>query len=203
MDSGSMGRGLGGRGTNRLFSLPRLAREHYQGDAVVHWTMSMAQRKTGWLNESFHLSFREIMLHAAAREGLLCPTYCLLPDHMHLVWMGLRRDSDQRNGIKFLREHLAELLRPHRFQHQPYDHVLKNEERGRETFPTVCFYVIDNARAANLVENAKDWPFAGAIVPGYPKLHPLETRFWPLFWKLYLAARNPDAGHILRPPRLG
>jgi hypothetical protein len=50
------------------------------------------------------------------------------------------------------------------------------------------------------LQHAKDWPFAGAIVPGYPELHPLEEDFWLLFWKLYLAARAPDAGDIKRPP---
>src|SRR5262245_5348867 len=80
---------------NRAFYLPRLPREYYQADAVVHWTLAIMHREHGWLNESFHFAFRELLLHAAAREGLLCPTYCLMPDHLHLVWMGLRLDSDQ------------------------------------------------------------------------------------------------------------
>ena len=190
-----------GQGTNRSFYLPRLPREYYQGDAVVHWTLPMALRATGWLDELFHARFREIMLHAAAREGLFCPTYCLMPEHIHLVWMGLRRDSDQRNGMKFLREHLGPVLRPHRFQHQAHDHVLREEERQRRAFAKVCFYVIDNARVAGLVKHPRDWAFAGAVVPGYPVLHPLADDFWPLFWKLHLAARAPDAGDIKRPAK--
>jgi len=59
---------LDGQGTDRSFYLPRLPREHYQGDAVVHWTMPIAERGTGWLNESFHARFREMMLHSAARD---------------------------------------------------------------------------------------------------------------------------------------
>jgi len=194
------GNRLLGQGTNRSFYLPRLPREYYQGDAVVHWTMAVALRGTGWLNETFHARFREVMLHAAAREGLSCPTYCLMPDHIHLVWMGLRRDTDQRNGMKFLREYVGKLLRQHHFQHQPHDHVLREEQRKKQAFSKVCFYVIDNARVAELVKHPKDWPFAGAVVPGYPELHPLEEDFWPLFWKLYPAARAPDAGDIKRPP---
>ena len=191
---------LRGSGTNRSFYLPRLPREHYQSDAVIHWTMPVAQRGTGWLNESFHARFREIMLHAAAREGLFCPTYCLMPDHIHLVWMGLRRDSDQRNGMKFLREHVGTLLRPHRFQHQAHDHILREEQRRRNVFATVCFYILDNPRRAKLVTRPKDWSYAGALVPGFPEMYLLEEDFWPLFWKLYHVARAPDAGDIKRPP---
>ncbi len=54
-----------GEGTNRSFYLPRLSREFYEGDAVVHWTMPIALRGTGWLDDMFHARFREIMLHAA------------------------------------------------------------------------------------------------------------------------------------------
>ena len=68
--------------------LPRLPREYYQGDAMVHWTLPTFDRATGWLSDGFHARFRELMLHAAAREGLFCPTYCLMSDHLHLVWMG-------------------------------------------------------------------------------------------------------------------
>jgi putative transposase len=189
-----------GKGANRRFYLPRLPREHYQGDAVVHWTLPVALRGSGWLNELFHARFREMLLQTAAREGLFCPTYCLMPDHMHLVWMGLRLDSDQRNGIKFLREHVGKLLHPHRFQHQSHDHVLREEQRKKQTFSKVCVYILDNARVANLVMPANDWAFAGAVVPGYPQLHPLGEDFWPLFWKLYQAARASDAGSIKRPP---
>ena len=187
-----------GHGTNRTFYLPRLAREHYVGDAVVHWTLPIALRGKGWLDDAFHSRFREIMLHAAAREGLFCPTYCLMPDHIHLVWMGLRRDSDQRNGMKFLREHLGSALLPRRFQHQAHDHVLREEERKQDTFARVCFYILANPVRAKFIKESDRWPFCGAVVPGYPVLHPLEEDFWPIFWKLYCASRSPDAGNINR-----
>src|SRR5437870_2584171 len=116
---------------NRRFYLPRLPREYYQGDAVVHWTLPIFHRRQGWLDERFHSAFREMLLHTAAREGLFCPTYCLMPDHLHLVWMGLRPDSDQLNGMAFLRAHLEPKLAPQKFQQQGHDHVLKEEERRR------------------------------------------------------------------------
>jgi hypothetical protein len=191
---------LHGQGVNRPFHLPRLPREYYQGDAVVHWTLPIAMRRTGWLTENFHSRFREIMLHAAAREGLFCPVYCLMPEHLHLVWMGLRLDTDQRNGMKFLREQLGPALRPHRFQHLPHDHVLREHERKRNAFASVCHYILENPFKAELIPRGENWPFCGAVVPGYPTLHPLREDFWPKFWKLYVAQRAPDAGQIKKPP---
>ncbi len=185
---------------NRAFYLPRLPREYYQGDAVVHWTLPISHRRQGWLDERFHAAFRELMLHAAAREGLLCPTYCLMPDHLHLVWTGLRLDTDQRNGMAFLRTRLEPKLAPKKFQHQAHDHVLKEEERRHDAFARACNYILENPLQAELVKHANDWPFSGAVLPGYPTLHPLRDDFWPKFWTLYAQARQPDAGKIHRSP---
>ena len=95
---------------NRAFYLPRLPREYYRGDSVVHWTLPISHRRVGWLDERFHSVFRE------------------------------------------------------------------------------------------LVKHPREWPFSGAVVLGYPTLHPLQEDFWPKFWKLYAQAKHPDAGNIRRPP---
>ena len=182
--------------------LPRLRREFYQADAVVFWTMPIAHRARGWLSESFHAAFREMMLHTAMREGLLCPAYCLMPDHLHLVWMGLRRESDQRNGAKFFRAQLSRCLVPARFERQAYDHVLKPEERQRHAFSVACAdYVLLNPLKAGLVKTPGDWPYLGAVVPGYPRLNPLDGEYWPWLWKHYWAAREPGIERRVLPPR--
>jgi putative transposase len=92
--------------SNHPGRLPRLPREYYQGDAFVHWSLSVHDRATSWLKDKFHNHFHGLMLHTAAREGLFCPVYCLMPDHLHLIWLGLRLDTDQTNGMAFLRTYL-------------------------------------------------------------------------------------------------
>jgi REP element-mobilizing transposase RayT len=182
-------------------NLPRLERHFYQGHAVVFWTNTLEERARGWLTKDFHSAFRELMFHAAAREELYCPAYCLMPDHLHLIWMGMRRESDQLNGMKFLRMGLESALGGGRqWQHQPHDHVLREKERMRNAFASFCFYTLANPVRAELVKSEKDWPYIGAIVPGYPTLHPLEDGYWQLFWKLYLVRRNTEPPPLLTPP---
>lgn len=171
--------------------LPRLKREFYQADAVVFWTLPIAHCATGWLTDSFHASFREVMLHAASREGLLCPTYCLMPDHLHFVWLGIQKECDQRNGMKFLRAQLGKKLKPFSFQHQAHDHVLSETERKRDAFAKVCGYSLMNPVKAGLVSRVEDWKYFGAIIPGYPDVAPLDEMFWPWFWRHYLKEREP------------
>jgi REP element-mobilizing transposase RayT len=185
---------------NRTFFLPRLPREYYQADAVVHWTLTVSNRGRGWLGPELHVQFRELLFHTAAREGLLCPIYCLMPDHIHLVWMGLRRDTDQFNGMAFLRTHLEPVLKTARFQHQAQDNVLRQEERRRDAFARVCFYIAANPVRAGLMTTTEVWPYTGCVVPGYPKLNPVAEDFWPAFWKIYPKLRSADAGNLNRPP---
>ncbi|HMJ90027.1 MAG TPA: hypothetical protein VK530_09435, partial [Candidatus Acidoferrum sp.] len=139
--------------------------------------------------------------HTAAREGLLCPIYCLMPDHIHLVWMGLRRASDQRNGMAFLRTYLEPQLAPAKFQPQAQDEVLKEEARKRNAFAKVCFYIRANPVRAGLIHESEEWPYVGCVVPGYPELSPYEEVFWPKFWQIYAKVREADAGNIIRQKR--
>jgi putative transposase len=181
--------------------LPRLDKRHYSGHAVVFWTNTLEERSRGWLTPAFHARFREIMLHAAVREHLCCPAYCLMPDHLHLVWMGLRRESNQINAMKFLRTQLEPALGSGRkWQHQPHDHVLREEERRRNAFASFCFYTLANPVRAGLVKKEGDWPYFGALIPGYPDLHPLEEGYWQLFWKLYVKQREAEMPPPSTPP---
>jgi putative transposase len=185
---------------NRAFYLPRLARGHYQADAVVFWTLTVFDKAKGWLIPAFHQRFQDLMLHAAAREDLVYPVYCLMPDHLHLVWMGLRLDSDQTNGMVFLRTYLEPELSPAKFQPQPQDEVLRAERRKRNAFAKVCFYIAANPVRAKLIGEREIWPFTGCIIPGYPKLNPLDEDYWSKFWRIFAKLRQPDAGNIKRPP---
>jgi hypothetical protein len=181
-----------------MHHLPRLDPEYYRGFAAVLWTITLKRRATGWLDPLFHASFREWLLHAAAREQLFCPTYVLMPDHIHVFWLGLKLASDQRNAMRCLRKHLqAELTRrsahsvQFELQKQSHDRVLRQKDRTRGALSGACFYVLDNPRRKGLVSHPRDWPYLGAIVPGYPFMHPLAEDFWPLFWEFYTAQRDP------------
>jgi putative transposase len=178
--------------------LPRLSSDHYRSFAVVLWTITLQGRTRGWLDKNFHLYFRELLLHAAARESVFCPAYVLMPDHLHLVWMGMSANTDQRNAMRFLRRHLQLELSARSnaesafaLQKQSHDHVLREQDRERDAFQHVCFYVLDNPRRAGFVTTASDWEFLGAVIPGYPVLDPLGPDYWECYWKLYWQLRNP------------
>ena len=128
------------------------------------------------------------MLHVATREHLLCPIYTLMPDHLHLIWIGCCTGSDQRAASKFLRKHFAPRIAPLEFQHQPHDHVLREDERERVAFSLTCDYIAQNPVRKVLVVQPGEWPFTGCVVPGYPDLYPWSEGFWEIFWRVFNAS---------------
>jgi len=164
-----------------------LSREYYQGNAFVLWNMTVAQRATGWLNVEFHLRFRELQLHALARHALICPAYCLMPDHIHAFWIGLSERSDQFLAARFLRRHVNAWMERvgMSLQKQAWDVVLKERERERGAVNSTIFYIAENPVRKGLVAKAEDWPFSGVQIPGYPEIDWRSADFRERFWSIY------------------
>ncbi len=187
--------------------LRRLSAGAYQGIAQVHWSLTIADRKRGWLDAEFHFRFRELLAHTTSRYGLCCPIYCLMPDHLHLLLFGWRDESDQRVAMKFLRKHLNALLayrsgsrqtsddstnRHFQLQKQAYDHVLRKEEASPDAISDVATYIRDNPVRAGLCQTSQDYLFAGCLVPGYPELDIDTDDFWVRFWRVYRHLRESE-----------
>jgi len=179
--------------------LPRLPRPFYQADSTVHWTLTTDRRDPLGLNGPLHLQFREILLHACCRHHLLCPAYCLMPDHIHLVWIGLHPSSDQLNAMAFLRTHFSRAIAPARFQHQAYDSVYRESNGNVDTVRRWIEYAVLNPVMDKQASQPEDWPWMGSMVPGIPRIHPLEARFWELFGRLRNERRDPACDRHVRP----
>jgi hypothetical protein len=181
--------------------LRRLDRSHYQGLAIVHWSHTVEERKTGWLDDGFHAGFREILIHAGFLHGLFCPSYCLMPDHFHVVWSGLREDSDQLTAATWMRRRVNALLAKDgcQLQKQAYDRVLRDSDRDRFAFEKLVGYVFMNPDRASLVgEGAprSDWKWRDSILPAYPEVcwqQSSPDSYWDLYWKLYHRAIDSEA----------
>src|ERR1700679_401008 len=102
--------------------------------------------------------------------------------------------------MAFLRTYLEPELAPAKFQPQSYDEVLREEQRKRNAFAKVCFYIAANPKRSGFIDEKGPWPFTGCVIPGYPRLNPADDNFWPKFWRIYSKLRQPDAGNIKRPP---
>jgi REP element-mobilizing transposase RayT len=108
-----------------------------------------------------------------------------MPDHGHFLLVGYDHRAKQRLAVRWLRREWNRLLSPLALQHQPYDSVLREENRSRAAFAEAASYILQNPVRAGLVEDWSDWSFSGAIFPGYPHLDPRKEFFWSDFWKAH------------------
>ncbi len=115
--------------------------------------------------------------------------YCLMPDHLHFLWMGLRREADQRLGARFLRKHVNRIVgfSGCKLQKQPYDNILRERDRERDAFAKVAWYIRANPLRAGLVASEDElasYPYSGCLVPGYPELDITGADYWQRLWRI-------------------
>ncbi|MCO6047885.1 hypothetical protein NG895_28605 [Aeoliella sp. ICT_H6.2] len=182
------------RPTERRDYLKRLPPGYYRAQAYVHWSLTVEGRRQGWLKPVFYYRFRELLTHTAFRYEICCPIFCCMPDHFHLLWLGISDDTDQRVAMKFFRRHLNATLKAVGFelQSQGHDHVLTEEQREKDAFETVVEYVARNPERAGLVQvdAFRDYPYTSCLLPGYPEIKPFTDNHWPTFWRVYSHLRQ-------------
>jgi len=103
-------------------------------------------------------------LRAADRHDMALAAYCFMPDHVHLLALGLASTSDamrfiamakQLSGYRYARTRSARL-----WQRYVWDRVLRSQE---DTL-TVIRYILENPVRAGLVERALDYPYSGSAM---------------------------------------
>jgi hypothetical protein len=111
-----------------------------------------------------------------------------------MLWIGIDDRSDQLKASKYIRKQLGVPLSKLGFelQHQPYDHVLQDEERQESAFQNIIEYIAQNPERKGLVPAGgfRDYKYTGCLIPGYPELEIWQDDFWPRFWRTYSFLRR-------------
>jgi len=181
--------------------LKRLPVEFYRGSAWAHWTLGVENRRTGWLDARLLYRFRELLTHTAFRYQIACPIYCLMPDHVHLLWAGLAEGTNQLFAMKHFRKSMNDTLRRIgvEFQRQAYDHVLQDSECERRAIEEVAEYIARNPERKNLVgiDAFAKYPYTGCLLPGAPQLKLFQSQGWSEVWTTMSFLRRTE---VFRKP---
>jgi len=156
-------------------------------DVVYHVLNRANARMTLFHDDGDYTAFARVLTQACARVSLRLLTYCVMPNHWHLVvWP--RHDGDPSRFMNWLT--LTHTQRWHQHRHTVGEgHVYQ----GRfKSFPvetsayllTVCRYVERNPVRAGLVERAEQWRWSSAGTRGsvplqeWPMERPTEWLPW-------------------------
>jgi len=74
---------------------------------------------------------------------------------------------------------------PTQWQRQAHDHVVTLDERETGIYQDTIHYILQNPVRARIVEDWREYPYIGALIPGYPRLDRSDPEFNERFWKIY------------------
>lgn len=128
---------------------------------LVYHVLNRANSRTRLFDkDGDYEAFQRVMAAARERVPMRILSYCVMPNHWHMV-LWPRRDGDLSEFVGWLS--LTHTQRWHAHRHSAgSDHVYQGRFKSFviETdahFLTVCRYVERNAVRAKLVERAEDW----------------------------------------------
>ena len=165
--------------------------ERFNEPIIIFLTVCAKDRKPVLATSTVHAGLREAWQTTSQwRVG----KYMIMPDHIHLLWLGLAEGSDQRNGMKHFRQRLNPVLEKlgTALQKQPYDHVLCADERQPAAFEAVVEYIAQNPERAGLVgpDQFRTYPFTNCLMPGFPELTLWQPDFWDRFDRIASSLRK-------------
>jgi putative transposase len=161
--------------------MPRAPRT-IQAGLVYHVLNRGNGRMRLFLKDGDYAAFEKVLGEALDRYPADLLTYCLIPNHWHLV---LRPKTDEALtnlmrwiGVTHVRRHHAH------YQHQSGGHLYQGRFKCFPVqddgyFLTLCRYVEANAVRAKLTADAREWPWAGAHARRHAD-KPFTLARWPL-----------------------
>jgi REP element-mobilizing transposase RayT len=138
--------------------MPRVARNALP-DGYFHVTVRGVARMTIFRDDFDFATFRRQLLRIAERYNWTLHSYCLMPNHYHLIVQATREDLSK--GMHRLNGGYAQGFNAryeragHVFQNRFKSHVIEEEEH----FERALAYVQANPVAAGLCEDGADWPW--------------------------------------------
>ena len=154
----------------------RLPREDYIGRRSVAFTACLRDRKPKLNDPTIVPALVSLLGRSADSFGCCVPIYTFMPDHMHVLLIGERVDSDLKGAMDKFKYLSGFWLFRHRpdlhWQKDYWDHVVREFEGWR----TQARYIAANPCRAGLCHDIFDWPYTGSI--GFDLHDVLADAFW-------------------------
>ncbi len=154
----------------------RLPDVMYHGRKCIAFTATEAARRSCLAREDIHQAMRESLTSASVRHASLVPVYCLMPDHFHVMFLGLNEESRPKLAMERFKYEFGNWLKEFHpdvdLQKGYYDHIV----RRSEGWEVQARYFALNPVRKGLAQDIFEWPFTGSI--GYELEEVLLDAWW-------------------------
>lgn len=160
----------------------RLDQRRYVGQASYFVTMCCSRRRPIFADCAHAARLVEIVQKHSSTHRFAVHAYCVMPDHLHLLLIGLEPTSDLRAFVKNIKQTSSAEFQKNShevlWQKKFYDRIL----RKTDSFDAVAGYIWMNPVRAGLCADARDYCYSGSFVTNWKKaMRPLES--WVPEWK--------------------
>jgi putative transposase len=160
----------------------RLGGENYRGCRWHFVTICCEQRRRFFSSPNRAAWLIQTLEREAVSKRFGVHAYCVMPDHVHLLVVGLDARTDllafvkglkQKTGYEFKRISGRNL-----WQKKFYDHIL----RAGDSIDAVAAYVWMNPVRKGLSANPKSYPYSGSLLLDWASVK-LSEEDWAPEWK--------------------
>lgn len=142
-------------------SLPRLPEACYVGRVAVAFTACLSPRRPYFVDHAAVQPHIDLLAEEVERTQCIAYAYCFMPDHLHVLMVGPRDDSQPLLAMRRFKQRSGFALRKTAVYWQPrfYDHILRP---GDDTVRQ-AMYILHNPVRAGLCDDPWTYPYAGMI----------------------------------------
>lgn len=171
----------------------RLAQPSYRGPRLYFVTICAENRKGAFDRPDLIAQLLAVLQKQCKTHLFDVYAYCFMPDHMHLLLVGLSERSELQGLIRAFKGESAAVAREcgvrNLWQKGFYDHVV----RSGKNLGDVASYIFDNPVRAGLVKQFTEWPYSGSWMFDWNKLKEAAKPYVPP-WKVDKTIEGKMAG---------
>jgi putative transposase len=160
----------------------RLAAGNYIGRRRFFITLCCARQRKFLAQSSFAIRIIEILRATVLQHKMAVYAYCLMPNHLHALIIGLERSSNlQFFVMDFKRKATAEFQSSNSsplWQKKFYDYILRRDDSNDR----VAAYIWMNPVRKDLCVKPQDYPYSGSFTSDWQASLEL-TNPWTPTWK--------------------
>jgi putative transposase len=159
----------------------RLDWNEYIGEKWFFITMCCEHREPFFLTSDKAGWIADFLRAESVRHQFIVDAFCVMPDHLHFLAMGMAPTSNLLNFAKSFKQKTAFLYQKQHglrlWQKNFYDHIL----RPGETPNHVAAYIWMNPVRKGLCKNFEEYPFSGSFTR--PWRISRDVEIWMPPWK--------------------
>ena len=135
---------------------------------VYHITIRSSRKKKVFCNSNINRKVVEILKRSVDLYGYRVLSYCLMPDHLHILVQAGGTPKDLRDFVRGFKSFSSKIAKQHLWQRSFYEHILRKEEDVAD----VAKYIFNNPLRKELVKDCGQYRWCELLLENFSVVSP-------------------------------